>query len=115
MLNNEYQGTGNWFIIYPQKNKEIIKTEFEKLNLEKSSVGIIIIKDNLFKEEENEYVKFINKNLKYNSQICTSSELDLGEIIEEKGGADEDDLYFFKDGKVIHKKLYFDDNLKLKL
>ena len=97
----------NWFIIYPQKEKEIIKSEFEKLNLKDFSVSIIIIKDNLSKKEEDEYVAFINKNLKYNGHINTSSETKLIDTIESMSGVKNDDLYILKNGRIIHKKLIF--------
>ncbi len=99
--------TNNWFIIYPHKDKTIIKAEFEKLKLKEFEVNIIIVNDNISKKEANEYVEFINKNLKYSGLINTSSDTKLIDTIENLGGVDNDVLYIFKDGKITSKNLTF--------
>ncbi|MBW2969647.1 hypothetical protein KY319_00825 [Candidatus Woesearchaeota archaeon] len=91
----------NWFVIYPQKNKEIIKQEFDKLQLKDFEVGVIII------DAADEYVEFVNKNLKYTGHINTSSVENLLDTIESMGGVDDDDLYVLKNGKITHKKVKF--------
>ena len=97
----------NWFIIYPHKDKKIIKKEFEKLKLKEFTVSIIIINNNLSEKEEDEYIEFINKNLKYNGYVDASPDKNLIDAVESMGGVENDDLYIFKKGKIIHKKLIF--------
>ncbi|MBU2523013.1 MAG: hypothetical protein KKE23_01840 [Nanoarchaeota archaeon] len=108
-MTNEMTGEDyvrNWFVIFPYKNMEMIKKVYEELKLLNFTTSIIVINDDLSEKQEIIYTSFINKSLKYNGFIGSSSshEKHILETIEDMGGCDGDELYIFKDGKLIHKK-----------
>ena len=98
--------TINWVVIYPHENenKDKIKEEYEKLKLVDFTVKVIVINDNIFEKQEDEYVNFINKNIEYTGHIDVSKESELMATIEKMGGIDNEDVYLIKDNKTVHKK-----------
>lgn len=95
----------NWFVIYPCKDKKLIKEEFEKLKLRDFETNIIILDNGISKKDIQEYVKFAKDNLAYSGYIESSSEKDLLNKIEEMSGTPEDSLFVLKNGKVSKKKV----------
>lgn len=97
----------NWFVIYPYKDLEMVKKVYEELNLLQFTTSVIIINDDLSEQQELIYISFVNRVLKYNGHVASSSsdEKYLMQTIEDMGGCDGDELYIFKKGKLVHKKV----------
>ena len=101
----------NWFVIFPYKDMEMIKKVYDELKLPNFSTNMIVINDDLSEKQEMIYISFINRGLKYKGLVGSSSsdEKHLIQAIEDMGGCDGDELYIFKGGKLIHKKVDLTD------
>jgi hypothetical protein len=95
----------NWVVIYPHKDKNKIKEEYDKLKLRNFTVSIVIINDTLSEKEKDEYVNFVNKNIKYSGQIEVTKESELMIVIEKMSGVNDEALYLIKNGKISYKKI----------
>jgi len=97
----------NWFVIYPYKDLEMIKKVYDELNLLEFTTSVIIINDDISEKQELMYISFVNRALKYNGHVASSpsDEKQLMQTIEDMGGCDGDELYIFKKGKLVHKKV----------